>query len=128
MALIKVKYIGLLESWDDHIYGSGTWVQGEPREVEDYLAMQLLKHSEFEDARHHKQRGPIEAVIPEKPQEEQEDWEKAPLQSLEAMTKEQIAVFAKRTFGADLPTTNTKAEMVERVRFLMGTPSPIVER
>lgn len=123
--LIKIKYIGLLDAWDDHLYGSGTWIQGEPREVEDFLAMQLLKHPEFEDARHHKQRGPILAVPPEKPEEEPEDWEKAPLQSFDAMTKEQIAVFAKRTFGAELPVKQTKAEMIDRVRFLMGKPSPI---
>ena len=124
--LIKIKYIGLLDAWDDHLYGSGTWIQGEPREVEDFLAMQLLKHPEFEDARHHKQRGPIEAVIPEKPVEEPEDWERAPLQSFEAMTKEQIATFAKRTFGAELPTKQTKAEMIDRVRFLMGKPTQSV--
>lgn len=124
--LIKIKYIGLLDAWDDHLYGSGTWIQGEPREVEDFLAMQLLKHPEFEDARHHKQRGPIEAVIPEKPVEEPEEWEQAPLQSFEAMTKEQIATFAKRTFGADLPTKQTKAEMIDRVRFLMGKPTQSV--
>ena len=123
--MVKVKYVGLLEQWDDHLYESGTWVKNEPREVEDWIAAQLLKHPEFEDARHHKQRGPIIAVPPEKPEEEPEDWEKAPLQSFDAMTKEQIAVFAKRTFGAELPTKQTKAEMIDRVRFLMGTPSPI---
>ena len=63
--LIKVKYVGLLDQWDDHLYGSGLWVKNEPREVEDWVAAQLLRHPEFEDARHHKQRGPIEAVIPE---------------------------------------------------------------
>ena len=122
MALIKVKYVGLLEAWDDHVYGSGLWVRGEPRAVEDYLAAQLLKHSEFEDARHPKQRGPIDAQAPEKPEATQEEWELPPLQSFDAMTKEQIAVFAKRTFGAELPARQTKAEMVERVRFLMGRP------
>ena len=123
--MVKVKYVGLLEQWDDHLYASGLWVKNEPREVEDWVAAQLLKHPEFEDARHHKQRGPIEAQPPEKPEAVQEDWEQAPLQSFDAMTKEQIAVFAKRTFGADLPVKQTKAEMIDRVRFLMGTPSPI---
>lgn len=120
---VKVKYVGLLDVFEDHLYNTGAWVKDTPREVEDYQALQLLRHPEFEDARHHTQRGKqIDAVIPEKADKDVEEDQLPSLQPLDAMTKAQLAVHAKRQFGVDIPTDLLKSEMVEKVRFLMGKP------
>ena len=119
--LVPVKYVGLKDEEVDHIYGSWvTWKRGEIQEVEDYVAMQLIKHPEFEDARHHKQKTkPIEGVIPERQVEEIKDEDLPPLvHSMESMTKDQIAQYARRNFGVQVE--GKKGEMIEKVRYLMG--------
>lgn len=119
---VKVKYVGLLDVFEDHLYNTGSWEKDKARDVEDFEAMQLLRHPEFEDARHHTQRGkPIEAVVPDKEDNVEED-QLPTLKPLEAMTKEQLAVHAKRSFGVDVPTDLLKADMVGRIRNLMGRP------
>ena len=122
MANIAVRYIGLKDEFTDHLYNSGiTWKQGEVKDVPDWAAEKLLKHSEFEDARHHKQRGkPFE--VESKPVVQKEDEEKieAPLVSLEAMTKEALVNYAHRYFGLDIPSTVKKDEMINKVRSVMG--------
>ena len=121
--MVKVKFSPREEqsqSWHDHLYGSGDWTAGDVREVDDWTAVCLLRHDDmFSDGRHHKQRGPIEATPP-KPVEEEDESDQAPLMSLDTMTKDQVAVYAKRNFGVDLPAAMRKGEMVDRVRFLMG--------
>lgn len=121
--MIKVKYSPSAEqnqSWFDNLYGSGEWSADDVRDVDEWTAVCLLKHPEFLDARHHKQRGEIDAKPPVIKDKEEDENELAPLVQIDSMTKEQVAVFAKRQFGIDLPAGLKKGEMVDKVRFLMG--------
>lgn len=121
--MVKVKYSPTMDQdqeWDDHLYGSGHWVVGEAREVDDWTAVCLLKHTEFTDARPLKLQKDLDATAPVVKEPEEETTELAPLVQIDSMTKEQVAVFAKRQFGIDLPGSLKKGEMVEKVRFLMG--------
>lgn len=120
MPLVKVAYVGLLDVFEDHLYDSGTWKKGVPREVEDFKAAKLLKHTEFVDARAPSQQKPVKAVEPERPEEPPEIDELPPLTSLDTMTKDQLVSFAKRQFNVELPTSINKAEMIDRVRRQMG--------
>jgi len=102
----------------DPLYGSGlTWQPGEVKEVSEAVAVNLLRHPEFEDAR--KKKAPIE-VPPVELKDEPEEEVAAPLVSLDAMTKDQIAQYAHRNFGVVLESGMKKADMVDAVRRQMG--------
>lgn len=129
MADIPVRYVGAKDKEVDHLYGS--WVEfhgyGDVKDVPDWAAVNLLKHPEFEDARHWKAKN--KPIVPEQIHEKKEEEEKieAPLVHLESMTKEAIGQYAHRYFGLDLPPASKKSEMINKVRAVMGgTPKHIV--
>lgn len=109
--------------WTDHLYGSGlTFKHGEVTLVPGYLYKQFLRHHEFSDARVGKAKSrPIDETAPLKTEEKDEP----PLVDLTAMTKENIAMYAKRNFNLDISEGMKKGEMVELVRRQMGTEMPV---
>lgn len=118
---IAIKYVGVKGREVDHNYGS--WVvwnaTGEIQLVPPESAVKLLKHPEFEDARHNFQKGkPIKVEAKEPKPEDEPDH---PLISLEASTKHEIALYAKRNFGIDVDLGHKKSELVDQVRGLMNT-------
>lgn len=121
--LVPIKYVGLRDTYSDHLYGSGvTWVQGEVQPVRAEVALLLLRHPEFKDARKDRSK-PIDTApgsrYDDKP-EDTEFGELPPLRDLSTLTKEQLGVFAKRNFGIDLDQGEKKEQLVERARQLMG--------
>lgn len=123
MAMIPVRYIGPKETEIEHNYGS--WVsfkKNEITEVPDYAAKILLERhsSEYEDARHYKQRKfsiePEEVAPPVK----EEEVELPPLTNLETMTKDQLVGFAHKHFGVELDSKGKKADLIDKARSLMG--------
>ncbi len=119
--MVPVKYVGIRAGgFIDNLYGSGaTWARpGDVVEIDDYPALLLLRHPEFEDGRKGKLYGtPIKAKAPEK---ETDDDQRPPPVQLEAMTKAEIATYAKRSFGIDLNLRETKDELVHRVSRMVG--------
>lgn len=127
MATVAVKYVGLLDVFNDHLYDTGEWIKGRPKPVQDWQAILLLKHTEFEDARSGKLNGQsIDAEPPEKAEEEVQPEDLAPLMNLESMTKDQLTTYAHRNFGIRLQ--GNKPEMVEKVQQLMARSNPGVKK
>lgn len=112
---IAIKYNGP-KPYTDHLYGSKLhWEIGDTRDdVPEHIAVKLLRHPEFEDARKYKSKIKVE----EQPREEVEDL--PPLVNLESMTKDQLAQYAHRNFGVKLDTSVKKAELLDTVRLTMG--------
>lgn len=123
MAMIPVRYVGPKATEVEHNYGS--WVefrQGEITQVPDYAAKILLeKHpSEYKDARTNKQQHSVIKPAEAPPAKEVEAVELPPLVNLDGMTREQIAVFAHKHWGVELPATGKKPDMIAKARSLMG--------
>lgn len=112
---IAIKYNGP-KPYTDHLYGSKLhWDIGDTREdVPEHIAVKLLRHPEFEDARKRK----TEIKVEPRPREEVDI--QPPLVNLEAMTKDQLADYAHRNFGVRLDTKAKKDELVDTVRLTMG--------
>lgn len=112
---IAIKYTGP-KPFTDHLYGSKLhWEIGDTREdVPEHIAIKLLRHPEFEDARKRK----TEIKVEELPREEQDNL--PPLVNLEAMTKDQLAQYAHRNFGVVLDAGMKKSELLDTVRLQMG--------
>lgn len=119
--MIPVKYVGPKPSGSvDHLYGSGTrWSKpGDVQEVEPYAAKMLLRHPEYEDARKGKAAGT--PIVAEAPVKEIEDDQRPPPVQLEAMTKAEIAAYAKRSFGVDIDPSTKKADLIHTVGRMVG--------
>ncbi|MCK2097524.1 hypothetical protein [Thauera aromatica] len=112
---VAIKYTGP-KPYTDHLYGSRLhWEIGDTREdVPEHIAVKLLRHPEFEDARKRK----TEIKVEPPPREEREDV--PPLVNLDAMTRDQLADYAHRNFGVRLDPKAKKAELVDTVRLTMG--------
>ena len=112
---IPIKYNGP-KPYTDHLYGSKLhWEIGDTRDdVPEHIAVKLLRHPEFEDARKRK----TEIKVEEPPREEPDNL--PPLVNLEAMTKDQLVQYAHRNFGVKLDTSVKKAELLDTVRLTMG--------
>jgi hypothetical protein len=121
--IVPIIYIGGADSWFDNLYGTGlTWTKGGFQNVPGHVAYDLLRHPEFKDGRVGKLKDrDIDATKPEKPEVKDEP----PLVNLEAMTKDNIAQYAKRNFNLELDDGMKKADMVELVRRQMGTTMPV---
>lgn len=121
--IVPIKYVGPSDSWTDHIYGTKfTWKKDGIQAVPGYIALKLLTHSEFKDARPRKMRDrPIDGT---KPVREEDDLE-APLVNLEGLTKESLSQYAKRYFNLDLGERANKSEMIDKVRSQMGATRPV---
>jgi hypothetical protein len=119
---VPIKYVGSSATWTDHLYGSGlTWKQNDFQIVPGYVALKLLKHTEFEDGRTGKMKGrPIDPSQPDPTKEEDEPQ----LVDLSAMTKENLVIYAKRNFNLDISGRTHKPEMIDIVRRQMGTDMP----
>lgn len=122
---VQVAYIGNDETFFDHIYGSGlTFEKDKSTDVPAWLAVKLLKHTEFEDRRPGFLRMRPIRVINDKPievvDEETEQhylYEQIPLDN---MTVAQMRSFSMRNFGVMHPPTMLKDDMQNEVRSLVG--------
>lgn len=128
---MPVRYVGDQPEFYDYLYGSkATWQQGEAVDVEVPVAIKLLEHPEFEDARDPEDQlamTPKEllsaerAPLPEMTEEEQEQFdEQPPLVDLDGLTKAQIVEYAQRNFGVVLDPNAKKPELIDTVRRQMG--------
>ena len=117
--MIPIRYIGKKTSFTDTLYGSrATWQHGDVVEVDEWQALRLLRHPEFQDARPRKERTAIQAERPEDPPVETVDL--PPLTSLETMTKNDLTTFVRRHFGIELDAGAKKAELVVKAKTLMA--------
>ena len=118
MPKIHVKYNGNKAEWTDRFYGSGgTWTPGAVLAIEEASARKLLKHPEFEEV---DQFDDLDVQEPEPEKVEEDEVEPPPLVDIETMTKTQLAVFAQRNFGLQLPDSLKVGEMRDKVRMQMG--------
>lgn len=130
---MPVRYIGDRDEFRDHLYGSKLiWQQGEAVEVDVEIAIKLLVHPEFEDARDPEDQ--LEATpkellggLPPKPTVEKTEEEQReeldmepPLVNLEGLTKAQLVEYAHRNFGVTLDPAVKKDELIDTVRRSMG--------
>ncbi len=131
MKQVPVRYIGNEPSYTDHIYGTGvTWGFGEVELVPGDKAINILDHSEFEDARDDQTLSvkdflndaePLAVKNEDTEKEEQELLDQQPpLANLDTMTKVQLIEYAHRNFGVQLPDTSKKAELISTIRLQMG--------
>jgi hypothetical protein len=113
---ISITYRGK-KPYTDHLYGSKLhWEVGDTRDdVPEAVAVKLLKHPEFHDARKNK----AEIKVDQPPREQEEDVQ-PPLVNLDAMTKDQLIEYAHRNFGVKLDASTKKAELIDTVRLQMG--------
>ena len=103
---MPIRYVGNRPEFFDYLYGSKeTWPQGGVVPVEIPIAIKLLQHPEFEDARDvdeqlahtPKELLALPADVPDEPGVEEDEKteeelpEEPPLVNLEALTKDQIA-------------------------------------
>jgi hypothetical protein len=133
---VAIRYTGTVSGFADPLSGL-TWEPRQVQPVDEGVALTLLEHFEFEDARHHKQRHkPIQGIPVPLPVIEQvtekkervegikrvyeEDDNAPPLVHLDAMTKESITMYVHRNFGVELPEKMSKAEMIDKARNFMG--------
>lgn len=120
--IVPIKYVGPSASWTDNLYGTRmVWPKDGIQAVPGHIALKLLKHPEFKDARVGKMRD--RGIDGTEPKREDEVIE-APLVNLESMTKDSLSQFAKRYFNLDVAREN-KPEMVDLVRRQMGTDMPL---
>jgi hypothetical protein len=123
MPLIPIKYVGQLDTWVDHLYGSKeVFTQGKISAVPAWVAALLLEHPEFEDRRPVAQRG--QRITAERPTSQPLLDEMRELQEidttvrLETMTKAQLAHHALRAFGVRIDSTDPKVDVMSAVRTL----------
>lgn len=120
-----VRYVGPEESYRDHLYGTGAeWEFNESIEIPVPLAMKLLRHPEFEDARPvEEQDVPIKALLG-KPRREFAPTDEAdvaaPLVDLNSLTKDQLVEHGMRYYGLRLQPTMKKADLVNQLRLQSG--------
>mgnify|MGYP000715803635 CR=1 FL=1 len=117
--MVKVRYIGMEDSWFDYLYRSGaTWTKGSVVAVSDASAEKLLKHPDmFEEATLAKKFDVADEV------KAVEKIEEPPLVNLEAMTKDQMLAYAQRNFGVILDKKDKAENLRNSIRTKMGTRS-----
>lgn len=122
---ILIRYIGAKAVKEDATYATGPWRNQEERPIESSVAVRLLQHPdiwELADDQAELPLLPVAQPVPAKEDEQdlEQNEHKAPLVQLDIMTKADVAHYAKRNFGIELPATLTKPAMIDKVRALMG--------
>lgn len=122
---VQIAYVGNDETFFDHIYNSGmTFEKGVTTSAPAWLAVRLLKHTEFEDRRPGFLRDKAIKVVNDKPVEQvDEETEQHYLYGqipLENMTVHQMRVFSMQNFGVMHPMNMLKDDMQNEVRNLVG--------
>ena len=121
--LVPIIYVGGKPEWKDHLYKTGlVFKKDEITLVPGYAYERFLTHPEFKDGRIGKMKA--REVDTTQPQVEVEKDE-APLVNLEAMSKENLAMYAKRNFNLELQMKYKKSELIETIRRQMGTEMPV---
>jgi len=120
---VPVRYIGAKPVFIDRLYGTGKrWSFSEEVAVPVSVAIKLLTHTEFEDARIGDKLPPLKTLMTDVTEDEPEDEleRDMPLVNLEQLTKAELLQYAQRNFGVELDSKNTKAQLVDTVRLQMG--------
>lgn len=128
-----IQYIGHREEYKDALYGSGFWIKGQIREVQDVVAVRMLKHPDTYDVAQpdsslSQQDGRqlfSMAAWPSVTAKSQcakldsdsgdEDHDQTARDAINAMSsKEAIADYAKINFGQVIPRTLSIENMRQR--------------
>lgn len=120
--LVPIIYVGGKPEWKDHLYGTGLlFKRDEITLVPGHAFERFLRHPEFKDGRVGKMKSREIDTTPPVVEEKDE----APLVNLDAMTKDALALYAKRNFNLELDTKQRKDDLIETVRRQMGADRPV---
>lgn len=119
MKTIRIKYVGRKPEEQDTQFGTGTWHQGEVKDVPAAMAPHLLYHSDvWADARSAaaQRKEPVTPAPRQPVRALDRQYEELPLANFAVMTKDQLAHYAHVNLGERIdPEKMTVAQMRSHV-------------
>lgn len=127
---MKIKYIGGKDFKGDNVGGNTglIWAQGEVIDVPDDKAQLFLAHPDVWEKAAKNAKVSDQKAIENPKVEENEPEEEAVLAAanVDAMDKDSLLAYAKRTFGVDLDAERTEDALRDDVNNLIGG-KPVVQ-